>query len=155
MNKEKKSCIAVLMNDSTGASEARKSAGQLLRYGLVGVATNSFAYLIYLLITYFGVEPKIYITFSYPIGATIGFFGTRQWAFAHKGSMLKSGTRYFAAHFFGYLINLIILLTFVDGLGYPHQWVQAAAIFVVAGFLFVVFKYVVFPSAESCSSVDK
>lgn len=137
------------MNDSVGVTEARKSVGQLIRYGLVGIATNSLGYLVYLLITYFGVEPKVLITFSYPIVPTIGFFGNRQWAFTHKGSVLVSGVRYFVAHFSGYLINMLILLTFVDRFGYPHQWVQAAAIFVVAGFLFVVFKYIVFPKAES------
>lgn len=136
------------MNDSIGVTEARRSAGQLVRYGLVGITTNALSYLIYLLITYFGVEPKTLITFLYPMGAAIGFYGTRRWAFSHKGAMLKSGFRYCIAHFFGYLINLLILFTFVDRLGYPHQWVQAAAIFVVAGFLFVVFKYFVFPKAE-------
>ena len=128
---------------------ALRSAGQLIRYGLVGIATNLLGYLIYLLITHFGVEPKVLITFMYPIGATIGFYGHRQWAFAHKGAVLKSGFRYFVAHLFGYLINLLILLTFVDRLGYPHQWVQAVAIFVVAGFLFVAFKYFVFSSTKS------
>ena len=142
--------IEVLMNDSTRVTVAHKSVGQLVRYGLVGITTNSLGYLVYLLITYYGVEPKVFITFSYPIGATIGFFGNRQWAFAHKGSLLGSGARYVIAHFFGYLINLILLVIFVDKLGYPHQWVQASAIFVVAGFLFVVFKFFVFPNAGSC-----
>ena len=136
------------MNNSVGETEARKSARQLVRYGLVGIVTNSLGYIVYLLITYFGVEPKVLITFLYPIGATIGFFGNRQWAFAHKGAVLKSGFRYFVAHFLGYLINLFILLTFADRFGYPHQWVQAGAIFVVAGFLFVVFKYFVFPKSQ-------
>jgi len=114
------------------------------------VATNFLGYFVYLLITYCGVEPKVLITFMYPIGAAVGFFGNRQWAFAHKGSLLSSGARYFIAHLCGYLINLFILLTFVDRLGYPHQLVQAVAIFVVAGFLFLAFKYFVFPETESC-----
>jgi hypothetical protein len=42
---------------------------------------------------------------------------------------------------------MFILL--VDMLGYPHQWVQIAAIFVVAGFLFIAFKYFVFRDTES------
>jgi putative flippase GtrA len=134
---------------------SQRSAGQLLRYGIIGIATNTLGYLVYLLITYSGVEPKLLITFMYPIGATIGFFGNRQWSFTHKGSVLKSGIRYFVAHFFGYLINFLILLTFVDRLSYPHQWVQAVAIIVVAGFLFLVFKYFVFPKAESCVRVQE
>lgn len=126
------------------------TVAQLFRYGLVGVATNLFGYFIYLLITYWGVEPKVLITFMYPIGAAIGYFGNRQWAFAHEGPVWRSIARYCAAHFFGYLMNLSILILFVDELGYPHQWVQAVAIILVAGFLFFAFKYFVFPKQKSC-----
>ncbi|HWW04942.1 GtrA family protein [Collimonas sp.] len=131
-------------------TEIYRSAKQLLRYGLVGIVSNLAGYLLFLLITYWGVEPKIAMTLLYVVGATIGFFGNRQWAFAYKGTLLGAGARYFIAHIFGYLINFLILLTFVDRLGYSHRWVQAGAIIVVAGFLFVAFKYFVFPKAESC-----
>ncbi len=57
---------------------------------------------------------------------------------------LSSGGRYVVAHVMGYLINFMLLMIFVDHIGYPHQWVQAAAIFVVAIFLFVTFKFIVF-----------
>lgn len=141
------------MSDRFRTVETQSSAGQLVRYGLVGVASNLSGYLVYLLITYWGVEPKKTMTLLYIVGAAIGFIGNRKWAFTHKGSMLKSGIRYFVAHFFGYLINLLILLTFVDRLGYPHQCVQAVAIIIVAGFLFLVFKHFVF-SNVACLNRD-
>ena len=118
---------------------------QLFRYGLVGIITNIALYSFYLLITYLGIEPKKAMTISYIVGASIGFVGHREWTFSHKGALLGSGARYCIAHLLGYLINFLILLTFVDRLGYSHQWVQAAAIIVVAGFLFVTFRYFVFP----------
>ncbi|MEX1205155.1 MAG: GtrA family protein [Dongiaceae bacterium] len=126
------------------AATCRTSVIQLLRYGLVGITCNLLGYLVYLLVTYWGVEPKKTMTLLYVVGATIGFFGNRRWAFAHKGALLGAGVRYFMVHVFGYLINFLILFTLVDKLGYSHQWVQAAAIIVVAGFLFVAFKYCVF-----------
>ena len=138
------------MSDSFVATEIHRSAKQFFRYGLVGIASNLSGYLLFLLITYWGVEPKIAMTLLYVVGATIGFIGNRQWAFTHSGTLLEAGARYFIAHMFGYLINFLILLMFVDRLGYSHQWVQAGAIFVVAGFLFVAFKYFVFPKAVSC-----
>lgn len=122
---------------------------QLVRYGLVGAASNAILYGIYLLITYFGVEPKRAMTILYIVGALMGFFGHRKWTFTHQGAMLGSGARYFIAHCLGYLLNFLLLLIFVDKLGYPHQWVQASAIFVVAGFLFVVFRYFVFPKSQN------
>ena len=136
------------MGDRFCTVETQSSAGQLVRYGLVGIVSNLSGYLVYLLITYWGVEPKKTMTLLYFVGAAIGFIGNRKWAFTHKGSALKSGIRYFVAHFFGYLINLLILLTFVDRLGYPHQLVQAVAVLVVASFLFLAFKYFVFSDIE-------
>ena len=117
---------------------------QLIRYGLVGLVSNAAIYFVYLLITYLGIEPKTAMTLVYIIGASIGFIGNRKWTFAHRGDSSSAALRYVLAHLFGYLLNLLILFTFVDHLGYVHQWVQAVAIIIVAGFLFVVFKYLVF-----------
>lgn len=117
---------------------------QLIRYGLVGVASNAAIYFVYLVITYFGVEPKIAMTLVYIIGATIGFIGNRKWTFSHRGNSSRAVVRYVLSHLFGYLLNFLMLFTFVDRLGYAHQWVQVMAIIIVAGFLFIVFKYFVF-----------
>ena len=117
---------------------------QLIRYGVVGASSNVIIYFVYLLITYLGVEPKIAMSLIYFIGAFIGFVGNRKWTFAHHGDASSAALRYVWAHLFGYMLNFIILFTFVDRLGYAHQWVQAVAIIIVAVFLFVVFKYFVF-----------
>jgi putative flippase GtrA len=117
---------------------------QLIRYGLVGAVSNLTIYFVYLLITYLGVEPKTAMTLVYIIGASIGFIGNRKWTFTHRGDSTRAALRYVLAHVFGYLLNFLILFTFVDRLGYAHQWVQAMAIIIVAGFLFIVFKYFVF-----------
>jgi putative flippase GtrA len=132
------------MLESSGYAQNGNSLRQLLRYGLVGVASNAVIYFVYLLITYLGVEPKTAMTLVYIIGATIGFIGNRKWTFAHRGDFSSAALRYIPAHLSGYLLNFMILFTFVDRLGYTHQWVQAVAIMIVAGFLFVVFKYFVF-----------
>jgi putative flippase GtrA len=118
---------------------------QLIRYGLVGVVSNLTIYIVYLLITYFGVEPKKAMTLLYIIGASIGFVGHRKWSFSHRGDATHAALRYAAAHLSGYMLNLLILFIFVDRLHYAHQMVQAVAIIAVAGFLFIVFKYFVFP----------
>ena len=121
---------------------------QLVRYVLVGIVSNSTGYLAYLLITYLGATPKITMSVLYGIGATIGYIGNRNFTFSYKGSLLGSSVRYFIAHFFGYFTNLIILIIFVDHFMYPHQWVQAIAIFIVASFLFLANKIFVFPVAN-------
>jgi len=136
------------MSDSRAMAGLGKSVGQLARYGLVGVTSNLMGYLVYLLLTSLGVQPIMTMTLLYVVGATIGFVGNRLWVFSHRGAAIASGVRYCGVHLFGYLINFIILFVFVTHLGYPHQWVQAMAMIVVAGFLFIVHKYFVFSDVE-------
>ena len=94
---------------------------QLIRYGLVGAASNAAIYCIYLLMTAFGVEPKTAMTMVYLIGGSIGFIGNRKWTFSHRGDSSGAALRYVLAHLSGYLLNFLILFTFVDRLGYAHQ----------------------------------
>lgn len=136
------------MAEFSFTESGRDSAVQLLRYAMVGLAINVSGYLVYLLITYFGLTPKITVTMLYFVGALAGFWGNRKLTFMHQGSVFGAGARYAAAHGLGYLINLAILILFVDSLGYPHQWVQAVAVFVVAGYLFLAFKFFVFSSLK-------
>ena len=128
---------------------------QLFRYGLVGVASNAIAFAAYLVISSLGVTPEASMTIVYVVAATVGFLGHRRLTFGHQGNVLGAGFRFVIAHCFGYSINLIILVVMVDRLGYAHQLVQAFAIFVVAGFLFLAFKFFVFTNDEVATAEDQ
>ena len=123
---------------------------------MVGIASNLSSYLAYLLITYLGGTPKITMSVLYFTTAVVSFFANRKLTFSHKGCVFRSGLRFFAMHCLGYLINLCMLYVMVDKFGYPHQGVQILAIFVVAAFLFITFKFFVFtePAIEDASSED-
>ena len=129
-----------------------KTVIQLVRYGLVGIATNLTGYLVYLLVTYLGAKPKIAMSLLYSVGMAASYWGNRKFTFKNKGNVFRTSTRYLIAHFLGYLINLAMLIVMVDKLGYAHQWVQAAAIFVVAAYLFLAFKFFVFGQENSINT---
>jgi putative flippase GtrA len=121
---------------------------QLLRYALVGMASNSVAYLCYLALTQLGLWPTVAMTIVYVSCAFLSFLANRRLTFSHQGDVASSGARYIVAHVAGYTVNALLLFVFVDRLGYPHAWVQAAAIVVVAVVLFLAMKYFVFPQAK-------
>lgn len=121
-----------------------KHISQLFSYGMVGIAVNLAAYLVYLFITYLGGTPKITMSVLYVATALVSFLGNRKLTFAYTGGLLGSGLRFSIAHFFGYLINLGLLFVLVDKFSYPHQVVQICAILIVAIFLFLSFKVFVF-----------
>ncbi|MFY9138688.1 GtrA family protein [Zwartia sp.] len=137
------------MSNLPVSEKSKGSIEQLLRYALVGIVSNSAWYQIYLLVTHVGATPKITITLLYGMGATSGYVGNRNFTFSHTGSLLGSCIRYFIAHFFGYFINILILVVFVDHFMYPHQWVQAVAIFFVAGVPIIAFKFFVFSNLNA------
>ena len=121
---------------------------QLIKYGIIGLLTNTAGYLLYLVVTYIGITPIWSMTLLYAIGAGIGFVGNRRLTFAYEGGIIGSGIRYVLVHLAGYALNFVILITFVDRLGYPHQIIQAFAILTVAAFLFIMFKFFVFRSFQ-------
>jgi putative flippase GtrA len=137
------------MNDSVPARSGRGAWLQLLRYGVVGLATNAAGYSLYLLATWLGVPPKLAITFLYPAGVALSFASQRRFTFDDQGGLRSSGFRFVLAHCASYLINLGLQVVLVDHLGFDHRWVQGISVFVMAAFLFVALRYFVFttPSA--------
>lgn len=127
---------------------------QAIRYGFVGLLNNLLGYLIYLLITFLGLDPKIAITILYPVGATAAYFGHSKYSFSYRGKHAGTLLRYALAHFVGYGVNFAMLFLLSDKLKLPHQFVQASAILVVAGVLFLMFKYFVFPDA-ACAKATR
>ena len=123
--------------------------GQMARYGMVGLLNNLLGYLIYLLITWLWLDPKVAVTLMYPIGAVTAYFGHSRYSFTYSGRTSQGIARYALAHLIGYGVNVSMLYVLSDRLGYPHQLVQAAAIVVVAGILYLLLRYFVFPTGPS------
>lgn len=113
-------------------------------YGVIGLTTNGLAYGVYLLMTYIRIPPKTALTVLYATVATLSYFGNRRLTFAYTGSWLWSTVRYIVMHIGGYLLNLTLLYVCVDIYAFPHQYVQLAAIFVVAIYLYLVSDWFVF-----------
>jgi putative flippase GtrA len=126
--------------------------GQIIRYGIVGVLNNLLGYFIYLLVTYFWLDPKVAITLLYPVGATTAYFGHSKYSFSRQGTKKHAPWRYIVAHLISYGVNYLMLYILWERFNFPHQAVQAGAIFVCAGVLFILFKYFVFPPSDLCKT---
>jgi len=132
------------MNAKSTLSPYRKTARQLFSYAFIGVLTNLSGYSFYLLLTYSGGTPKLTMTAMYAIGAVLSFFANRKFTFRHDGHVGAAGIRFMIAYMLGYLLNMLLLVMFVDWMGFPHQIIQAVAIVVVAVLLFFLSRIFVF-----------
>lgn len=117
---------------------------QIIRFAIVGTLNNLLGYVVYLLLTYFWLEPKVAVSILYPVGVLVAYVSHAKYSFAHHGKHTGAIVRFFIAQFLGYGINLFMLYFFSDRLGFPHQIVQAFAIVVVGGALFLMLKFFVF-----------
>lgn len=131
---------------------ANRDFRQLVRYGLVGIGINAALYTCYLLFVFFDVEPKIAMSIVYVIGLGVGFYGHRKLTFFHTENVRRAIVRYLVAHIGGYAINFFLLVAFVDYMHLSHALIQGLSIFIVAAYLFIIFKYWVFPEKKYATS---
>lgn len=117
---------------------------QFLRYAVVGLLSNAAIYGSYLVLTYWGGEPKLVMTGLYVVGILQTYILNRRWSFRFSGALAPAFFRYTAAYLLGYLVNLVGLWVLVDRVGLPHQWVQGLMIVLVAAMLFACQKFWVF-----------
>ena len=119
---------------------------QLFRYGLVGLFLNATMYFVYLIITALYFSPFTAVLLLNPLSVLVGFFAHRRLTFklnSRKWSFLEL-SKYVFLYVVGFLLNLLLLYVFFERLGHPHQLVQLAAIFIVAGFLFISMKLFIY-----------
>lgn len=122
---------------------------QMLRFAVVGLASNAVLYLVYLGMTAVALGPKLAMSLVYAIGVTQTFLFNKRWTFNHAGRHDTAFIRYVTVYAGGYLVNLLVLVWLVDSLGYPHQIVQGLMILVLAGCFFVLQKIWVFKVAKA------
>jgi putative flippase GtrA len=119
---------------------------QLVRFAVVGLASNLLLYLAYLVITALGMGHKTAMSILYVTGVCLTFAFNRNWTFGHGGHIPTAFLAYVALYAFGYLLNLFALFVLVDRLGYDHRWVQGLMIPSLAVFFFFSQKFLVFRS---------
>lgn len=117
---------------------------ELVRYSAVGVATNVFGFLLYVLFTTLGVSPILMISISYPIHIGLAFYLNKKWSFTYEGRISASAVRYLISYIGCYILNVAALKYFYGYWGFSHVLVQAVAVVVIAPLLFVTQKFWVF-----------
>jgi len=123
-----------------------RAFGQLVRYSIVGIASNLAGYFIYLGLTRIGVGPKLAMSLLYGIGVAQTFFFNKAWSFKFSGPQTPALIKYSTLYVAGYFINFLAFAFFVDRLQCPHQIVMGVLTVFMAFFFFLGQKFWVFPT---------
>lgn len=122
---------------------------QAVRFLIVGTFTNISLYLVYLLITWFGIDHKLAMTLVYMSGVFMGFMLNRNWTFRDQGHISRGFIRYLVMYAAGYFINLVGLYLLVDIAGYPHQIIQLLIATLLAIMFFALMRLWVFNDRQN------
>ena len=114
----------------------------------VGAVVNGLGFVLYLLLTYSLIEPKLAATICFVGGTSAGFILNRNWSFGDPTCMRQTLPRYVFAYAIAYTVNIVGLYVFVDVFGYLHQIVQLILALIIACGLFVAQKIWIFPSSS-------
>lgn len=119
--------------------------GQLMRYTIVGLTSNGFAFCVYLSITWLGVAPEATAAGLYLAGAISSYFGNYQWTFSSKRPHLSTLPRFAVAHALGFSMQLLLISYLYRKIGLSHQFAQLVTVGCIAIILFLSFRYFVYP----------
>lgn len=122
--------------------------GRMIRFALVGLISNGVAYAVYLALTAVGMDPYAAATVVYVVALGVGFAGHRKVTFAHQGRLGRAAVSYLVVYAIGYLFDIAILAIGMDVFGQSHVIAQAAAVVVVAVYLYIALQQFVFTSSS-------
>ncbi len=126
---------------------------ELFRYAIIGLTLNFLGYLIYLTLTSLWLSPFATITISYPLGVIAGYFVHKRHTFREQKELESSQfIRFVVIYVIGFFLNWLLLFIFHEKLGYHHQLSAIIAIFIIAGFLFILMKFFIFTSVKNKQS---
>lgn len=89
------------------------------------------------------------MSITYVLGVLTAFLLNSYWTFDHKGPGGSALIRYVVVYALGYIFNYLMLTVMVDNLGYPHEFVQAGLILILAMAFFLAQKFWVFDIERS------
>ena len=130
----------------------RLVARQLARYGVVGLASNGIAFVVYLVITRLGFQPEATAAGLYLIGASISYIGNYSWTFSSTKSHKATLPRFALAHVAGFTVQIALISFLYRAIGLKHQMSQLVTVGCVAVMLFLLFKYYVYARADGTVS---
>lgn len=116
---------------------------QAAKYYAFGLLNNGIAYAIFFALLQYGAEAKLSYTLVYICGTTASFIFNRYVVFKSSSSAGVGYILVWLSAGAAYLLNIAILVLFVDFGGYRAEIVQVFAMAVITVLLFFSNKYIV------------
>lgn len=80
---------------------------KLGKYGIIGILSNAFLYLVFLLLLWIDISPVLASGICYVFGVTISYVFNRKWTFQSERSHIKDVISFLSAYGIGLLVTLL------------------------------------------------
>ena len=97
----------------------RKQLGEIVRFGIVGVAATLLQYAIYWILIHW-LSPTVAMAIGYAISFAFNFVASTRYTFRVKASA-KHGAGFALSHAVNFVLQMLMLNLFI-WLGVPKQW---------------------------------
>lgn len=131
-----------------------KTIGQLARYGVSGIVINGVLYGVYLVLTAFGLAPWISATICFAIGIPISYATHRRYSFQNARNSNLRRILFTVAYIAAYFLQIGGLMALIRFGSIPHQVAQIIMTVIVALWLFLVQKLLVFRATTQGAGVN-
>ncbi|MEL7444445.1 MAG: GtrA family protein [Pseudomonadota bacterium] len=122
----------------------RETILPLMRYGIVGLVSNTLLFLIYLVLEALGAAPELAATIAFALGCAWTYIANRNWSFASDTAHGFAAPRYVLTYAMGYVFTIGTLFLTHRVFGWPHYVGQLCAILIAAVAIFLLLKVWVF-----------
>jgi len=119
-------------------SKYYKEIKQIIRYGFVGIFSNSLVYTIFLSFLYMGIDPTISSGICYCIGLTLSFIINRNWTFASSSNALSDLRSFGFSYAVGFVFSMLFMFIVQNWI--EPEFVQIANIFITALVIYACLK---------------
>jgi len=118
-----------------------KLAGELFRYGVIGVSSSAVDFLAYVVFTRVtGLHALTANVLAYLVGHLVSYFGNRMFTFRTSGKMGAEYFRFWVVNLIGLVMSQIILAAGLH-VGIHDLYAKVAAIVLSGGFNFLANRY--------------
>lgn len=124
--------------------ERRRILVRMLRYGVVGVASNGLLYAGYIVLTALGAAPEFASVGLFISGVAGTYVVNRGWSFSSARAHSWTAPRYVATYVSGMFVQVFALGMGHRVFGTPHQLAQAIAMLAAAATIFSLLNFWVF-----------
>ncbi len=119
---------------------------QISRFISVGILNSIVGYSLYYLLLYLNIYYVQALFISHMIAVTHSYLWNKNWTFKSKGNARIEGLKFFSVYGGTFLINLLILVLFVEKLMFNPKIGQVFALVIATMISFLGHKYWSFKS---------